>query len=200
MVQSNRWAAWGLSAVACRQRTPRGPAGGIAVQQNLAELVERAGTIIRGRVVSARVEPHPELTHLHTVVVTVRVEETLKGQPGDTFTFRQYIWDIRDRYDAAGYKKAQDVLLFLTRPSKAGLSSPVGLQQGRFRILRDQQKREMVVNGVGNHGLFRDLRPTLEAQGISLTEEQGSLIDRHRGGPLSLQEFKKLIRSIAKTN
>ena len=45
-------------------------------------------------VVSVRMEKHPELTNLDTVVVTLRVRETLKGQAGETFTFRQYVWDL----------------------------------------------------------------------------------------------------------
>ena len=129
--------------------------GALTLQQNLGELVGQAHTILRGRVVGARMEPHPEFTNHHTVVITLQVEETLKGQAGPSFSFRQYIWDIRDRYDAAGYKKGGELLLLLTRPSPYGLSSPVGLEQGRFRIQRDQQGNRYAVNGAGNAGLFR---------------------------------------------
>lgn len=82
---------------------------------------------MRGHVVSARVEPHPEFQNLRTVVVTFQVEEVLKGQADETVTFRQFIWDIRDRYNAAGYRKGQYLLLLMTKPSPYGLSSPVGL-------------------------------------------------------------------------
>ena len=65
--------------------------GAITRLRNLSELVDRSAIILRGHVVSARVEPHPELRHLATLVVTLRVDEALKGQPGEVFTFRQFI-------------------------------------------------------------------------------------------------------------
>ena len=68
-------------------------------------------------VVAARVEKHPELTSLDTVVVTLRVRDTLKGEARGNFTFRQYLWDVRDTYDAAGYRKGQDFVLLLIAPA-----------------------------------------------------------------------------------
>lgn len=183
-----------LSPPAAAQR------GGLAIQQNLAELVDHAGTIVRGHIVSARVEPHPEFTHFYTVVVTLRVQETLKGQAGETFVFRQYIWDIRDRYDAAGYRKGGEMLLFLTRPSEIGLSSPVGLGQGRFRIVRGPEKEELAVNEAANYGLFRDLLPALRARGLSLSQEQTRWIEGQAGGPVPLEDLTELIRLIAGGN
>src|SRR3989344_6455514 len=78
----------------------RAQRGGLAAQQPLVDLVDRAGTIVHGQVVFARVEPHPDFPNLTTVVVTLRVQETLKGQAGEIFNFRQYVWDSRDRPDA----------------------------------------------------------------------------------------------------
>ena len=66
---------------------------------------------------------HPELTALNTVVVKLQVRETLKGQAGSTYTFRQYVWDIRDLKYAGGYQKGQDLLLMMIAPSEYGLSS-----------------------------------------------------------------------------
>ncbi len=103
--------------------------GALTLPQNLGEMADEAATIVRGRVASVRVEPHPDFPNLKTVVVTLRVDEVLKGQVGETFTFRQFIWDIRDRSNAAGYGKAQHLLLLITRPSPYGLSSPVGLER-----------------------------------------------------------------------
>jgi hypothetical protein len=126
--------------------------GALTRSRNLGELVSQSAVILRGNVISARAEPHPDLTNLWTVVVTLQVRETLKGEAGPTFTFRQFIWDIRDRYDAAGYRKGQDLLLLMNPPTRYGLSSPAGLEQGRFRIQRDGAGRETAVNGHGNAG------------------------------------------------
>src|SRR5262245_61626838 len=66
--------------------------GALTASRNLAELVDESGVIVRGRVVSAVVEPHPQYSALWTVVVTLQVDEALKGQVGNTYTFRQFIW------------------------------------------------------------------------------------------------------------
>lgn len=171
--------------------------GGIAAQQNLAELVERAGTIVRGRVILAQVEPHPNFSSLHTVVVTLRVQETFKGEAESTLTFRQFIWDLRDRETAAGYRKGGELLLFLTAPSAVGLTSPVGLGQGRFRILHDAKGQAYAINEVGNYGLFADLRTALPARGIPLTPKEARLVEQQPVGPVSLDELTNLVRRIA---
>jgi hypothetical protein len=165
--------------------------------RNLGQLVEQAAVIFRGSVISARVDPHPELTRLTTVVVTLRVRETLKGETGPTFTFRQYVWDIRDRYDATGYVKGQKLLLLMNRPTRFGLSSPAGLEQGRFRILRDAEGRETAVNGHGNAGLFRDLEPQLKRKRITLPPQLATIVSQERAGPVPLGDLKDLVRQLA---
>lgn len=175
----------------------RAQRGSLTLPQNLGELVAQAATVVQGHVASARIEPHPDFANLSTVVVTFRVEQVLKGEADLTFTFRQYVWDVRDRYDAAGYRKGQHLLLLLTRPSRYGLSSPVGLSQGRFRIQPDTQGRSAALNGVANAGLFRGLMPTLRKRGITLAADQVSLLETHRSGPIPLDALETLIRRLA---
>jgi hypothetical protein len=168
--------------------------GAMTLPRNLDELTDRASDIVRGTVVDARVEKHPELDNLDTVVVTLSVRETLKGDARGTYTFRQYIWDIRDRQDAAGYRKGQDLLLLMNAPSRYGLSSPVGLEQGRFRIHRDPSGREVALNGTGNVRLFERLQDAKPGP-AALTERQASLVARHRNGPIALEDVSALIRA-----
>ena len=168
----------------------------MTVPRNLDQLTDRASDIVRGTVVEARVEKHPELTALDTVVVTLRLKETLKGAARHTFTFRQYIWDARDVYDAAGYRKGQDLLLLMIAPSQHGLSSPAGMDQGRFRIVRDRAGREMAVNGAGNARLFEGLGDAGK-QGVALSARQASLVAKHRGGPVAADELSAMIRAFA---
>ena len=170
---------------------------GMVLQQNLAELTEEAGTIVRGHVVTAQVEPHPELQNLYTVVVTLRVERVLKRQAGDTFRFRQFIWDVRDRYNAAGYQKGQYVLLLVTRPSEYGLSSPVGLEQGRFRILRAGEDKLLAVNGAGNQGLWRGLKSALMKRGIAVPPRLEQIVTDERGGPIPLDDLEEIIVALS---
>lgn len=186
-----------LVLAACIAAAPAfGQRGAMTVPRNLDQLTDRASDIVRGSVISARVEKHPVLSNLDTVVVTLRVRDTLKGQAAGTFTFRQYIWDVRDRYDAAGYRKGQDFLLLMIAPSEYGLSSPAGMEQGRFRIERDRAGREVAVNGADNFRLFDGLAAANE-KGVALTPRQTSLAAKHRKGPVELAELEAMIRAFA---
>lgn len=169
----------------------------LTVPRNLEQLTDRAAVIVRGDVISARMEKHPELTNLDTVVVTLRVRESLKGQVGKTFTFRQYVWDLRDRMNAVGYKKGQHVLMMMIEPSRYGLSSPAGMEQGRFRIERDASGREYAVNSRNNLRLFDGVGARLAREGITPTPAAASLLAKHRAGPVELRELTALIRQFA---
>ena len=164
--------------------------GAITVPRNLNQLTERAGIIVRGTVTSAKVERHPDLGG-RTVVVTLQVKKALKGQTGDTFTFRQYIWDIRDRYDAAGYRKGDELMLILLTPNRYGLTSPVGMEQGRFRILRNRAGKEVAVNGVGNARLFQGMEPEAQPEGVS--PQLTKMLQEKRAGPVPVSDLELLI-------
>jgi hypothetical protein len=169
----------------------------LTVPRNLEQLTDRAAVIVRGNVVSARMEKHPELTNLDTVVVTLRVQETLKGPAGETFTFRQYVWDLRGRMNALGYKKGEDVLLMMIEPNRYGLSSPAGVEQGRFRIERDATGRELAVNSHNNLRLFDGVGAQMAKEGAVLSPASASLVAKHRRGPVELRELAALIREFA---
>jgi hypothetical protein len=169
----------------------------LTVPRNLEQLTGSSAVIVRGNVVSARMEKHPELTNLDTVVVTLRVRETLKGQANGIFTFRQYVWDLRGRMNALGYKKGQDVLLMMIAPSRYGLSSPAGVEQGRFRIERDATGREFAVNSHDNLRLFDGVGEQMAKEGAVLSPASASLAAKHRRGPVELRELTALIRELA---
>lgn len=168
----------------------------LTVPRNLDQLTDRASDVVRGTVVSAHVEKHPELSNLDTVVVTLRLTDTLKGSAQGTFTFRQFIWDVRDRQDAAGYRKGQDLLLLMIAPSRYGLSSPAGLEQGRFRIERDRRGREVAINGTGNFKLFEGLDASTKSA-ASLSSRQAGLVAKHRKGPIEADDLTAMIRAFA---
>lgn len=173
--------------------------GALTIPQALPELVDEAGIILRGRVLSARTEPHPEFQNLYTVVVTLRVERTLKGEAGETFTFRQFIWDVRDRYNAAGYAKGQHLLLLLLKPNQHGLSSPAGLDQGRFRIERGPDGKDVVLNGAANAGLFEGLERALEKKGAPGRAPLAARARQHRSGAVPLEDLEEIIAALTGT-
>ena len=174
-----------------------GQRGALTASRSLADLATEAGVIVRGRIVSTRVEPHPQFSALWTVVVTVQVDETIKGQIGNSYTFRQFIWDPRDRQDAAGYQKNQKVLLFLTTPNSSGLSSPVGLEQGRFQLSTDAVGNAYATNGRNNAGLLNGVAARAAAKGIRLAPRSEALIAGPPQGPLGLDDLLAMIRQFA---
>ncbi|MGH7838318.1 MAG: hypothetical protein ACREQC_10925, partial [Candidatus Binataceae bacterium] len=108
------WFALATAVCGFLAATPvRAQRGAITLPRNLEQLTQHAAVIVRARISSARVEPDPAYPSLWTVEVTLHVEEVLKGQPGDTLTFRQFIWDLHDRANSAGYVRGEDVVLLL---------------------------------------------------------------------------------------
>ena len=143
---------------------------------------------------SARVEGHPQYQNLKTLLITIEVEDVLKGGIDKNVTFRQFIWDIRDISDAAGYRKGDEVLLFLNRPTSLGLTSPVGLEQGRFRLTRSRSGEFLAINGSDNSGLFSGLidSGTLKAARLSPRSRYAVQIFKH--GAISLTTLKESVR------
>lgn len=170
--------------------------GATTAQANLDQLVQQAHTIVHGYVVSAVMEPHPQFSNLQTVVVTIKVERALKGSAGTTLVFRQFVWDARDVPTLAGYRKSEELLLFLGPVSEYGLTSPVGLEQGRFRILRDAKGNRTAINGRANLGLFDQLPSAIAARGLAPSPEAAALLTQPRG-PLPLTALEDLIQTLA---
>lgn len=178
---------------------PPGPSaqqGALVVQRNLAELVDDAGVIVVGTILSSRVQPHPDYKNIPTVLVTVQVKESLKGDVGGLYVYRQAILDVREQYDSAGYKKGQPVLLLLAKPSRYGLSSPMGLELGRFRIVEDPRGQKVALNSLSNAGLFQGMRTELRQRGIDPNASEDLLIEEHARGAVKLDDLTGLIRKL----
>ena len=158
-------------------------------------LVQSAQTIVRGQVTSAKVEPHPQFSNLQTVVVTLMVTKVLKGEATSTITFRQYLWDVRELPVFAGYKGAGELLLFLNPVSPYGLTSPVGLEQGRFRILRDAKGNRYVLNGRGNLGLFSQAASKASSRGLTFSKPVREMMAKP-AGQVPLDAFEEAVRAL----
>ena len=172
--------------------------GALTTSRSIDQLTQEAALIVHGHVISAKVEPHPQLHNLITVFVTMKVEETLKGTPSKSVQFRQYIWDIRDQIDAARYGKGEDLLLMLGPVSQYGLTSPVGLQQGRFQITRNNKGETMAVNGSGNLRLFEATEQRAQVRGVKLSQRVTTMVRQSRPGPVPLADLEDAIRTFAR--
>jgi hypothetical protein len=171
--------------------------GALVAPRHLEGLVAESEVVLQGTVTSAVLEPHPQLKNLMTVVVTVQVEDRLKGQPGSDYQFRETVIDAGGIPQKIGYKTGQHVLLIMMKANRYGLTSPAGLQQGRFQIETGKDGTLQATNGVGNVGLFRGLNQQIQAKGLRLTPESEALVNRTGSGPLPLDQLKNLIRSLS---
>jgi hypothetical protein len=81
------------------------------------------------------------------------------------------------------------VLLFLNPVSQYGLTSPVGLDQGRFRVLRNAKGQAFAVNGRDNLGLFLGVPSGAAENGVRLSGDAETMMAKTRGqAPLAALE------------
>jgi hypothetical protein len=118
-------------------------------QVTLRRLTSSAGYIFVGRVKSVQYSPATP-GHVPTMNIRFQVEQGLRGVgSGRVLTIRQWagLWDAGQRY-----RTGERLLLFLYRPSKLGLTSPVGGALGRFPLDRNGR----VLLGMERATLWRD--------------------------------------------
>lgn len=158
---------------------------------NLNDLANDAGSIYRGTVLDMQVDSIEfGGGEIPTISYRIRISEYIKRGPqneDNVVTLRmygtikpraaqdgvQYIGGLKpDLLDIGG-----EYLLFVTRPSSAGLSTTVGLSQGAFKIMT-RDKETVAVNGLNNQGLFRGM-------------DRGRMPE---SGPINYRELRARIR------
>jgi hypothetical protein len=168
------------------------------LSRSLDQLIDESDSIVHGFVVSSRIEPHPQLGNLMTEVVTVKVADTYKGKPLNTLVFRQYVWNTGLEKGTTDYHKSEELVLLLRPASEYGLTSPAGLEQGRFRITLDRKRRRTAVNGRDNAGLFYHLEQAAQARNMMLSTHLTAVV-RQQHGSLLLTDLEQIIRSFARS-
>jgi len=191
LVAALAWLFLSLSALSAHAQR-----GAVTVPRALDQLTAEAETIVHGSIVSAKIEPHPKLRNLDTIVVSLKVQDTYKGTAGKSFVFRQYVWE-NPAFEASQYRKGQELLLFLGPVSDYGLSSPVGLEQGRFQILRTAKSAPKALNGRGNAGLFNAVLARAKAHNLTLSSRTAEMAQRNQPGSLRLSDLEDAIRTFA---
>lgn len=119
---------------------------------NLEEMTDRAGRIVQGDCTAVEIVHDPELG-VDVARVSLRVERSLKGEAAETLTFRM----LTEATGLPRFVEGERVILFLYGETESGLTSPVGLGQGKFTIVEDKQGGEVALNGFGNRMLFQRL-------------------------------------------
>lgn len=129
-----------LSLVLALTLRPADLQAGTALRMTVPDLVDRAELVFEGRVLSAQAR-----TDERGLVLTdyfVSVQETFWGTPFGTrtFTLPGGVLSNGSGMVLAGMPRievGEDAIFFLTEQSAAGNRMPVGLAQGKFRLVKD---------------------------------------------------------------
>lgn len=173
---------------------------------NLSQLVKKSGRIIVGKCIDRH-----ETTlfaaggEIPITVYTFSVSQSLKGDAGGTLELRQFgSFDTRGRGNALlkivgmpDYKIGEEFVLILTAESKLGLSVPVGLGQGCFRISQNKETgvRE-VLNGFNNAGLF-DKMAAASFGGQALNANLKNILTQKKGN-IQFDSFITILENLPK--
>ncbi len=160
---------------------------------NLERMVRDAGVIVSATVVKTETGRDSQ-TGLLTTWITLDVSENFFGANGKQITFKQYGGEADGEafypMDIPQYKKDEQVILFLTKPSSIGMQSPVGMQQGKFIAQGDFSNNSARVKNMRmNPALFEQVQ--LEdniAEGLKKSYKND--------GSLNYVQFAQSIRSL----
>ena len=151
------------------------------------ELVSRAQIIFEGEVTGLQSQWIGEGSeHRIVTFVTFKVDETLKGDPGASYSIRMLGGTVDGRTmevtDAPKFKVGDHDLLFVENNGSQFIPL-VGIQHGRFRVQKDQAGRDTLVTGQG--------QPLTDVSQLGSNEG----VMAHTKAALSLNDFKSAIRS-----
>jgi hypothetical protein len=128
--------------------------------------------------------------------VTFAVSQSLKGEVLQKLTIKQ----LGGRSGGGKilripglplYREGEEVVLFLHGTSGGGFTSPVGLGQGKYAVVR-QGAKALVINELSNMGVkgpsqsYGDV-PSFRSQKLS-----------ERGGPMELNEFLSTVERLVR--
>ncbi len=120
----------------------------------VSPLTLQAGYIFAGTVKAVRrVTPHAR--GVTTVQITFHVDKAIRGvHAGQNLDVREWagLWEAGERY-----RPGERVLLFLYRPSKLGLTSPIGGPAGRFKL---DDEGQVILDPGRAEALSSSLSPT----------------------------------------
>ena len=159
------------------------------MQFNLNEMTDRAALVVRGEVIEMRqVSIEAGGGTIPAIHYTVRVDDTLKGTVNSEkdvaiveFTILGSAEKMKARQVMDGFpiiQAGREYLLFVGQTSSIGLTTTVGLNQGKFDVVSGDK----VVNGMDNVGLFNRMNVDFALRA---------------GGPVSYDTLAGMVRARA---
>ena len=177
------------------QTEPTGTVSGVkADAPNIVDLINDSETIISGAVKEVTDGFENGIPYTQ---VTISVNETLRGQVGEEYTFRQfgltqprkmengkvYIGTTPEGWSK--YETGEDAMFFLYKPaSVTGLQTTTGLGQGKVMF-----KGGNAISQAGNEGLFENV----DVNAGLLNDKDKRLLATKRGA-VNAEGFKSFVR------
>jgi hypothetical protein len=157
------------------------------IPPNFDQLVSRAQVIFEGEVTNLQSQWIGEgAQHRIVTFVTFKVDDTVKGDPGASYSIRMLGGTVDGRTmevtDAPKFTVGDHDLLFVENNGSQFIPL-VGIQHGRFRVQKDQTGRDTLLTGEG--------RPLTDVNQLGGNEDATA----HNKPALSLNDFKSAIRS-----
>ena len=160
-----------IMAVLCLLAFASSAQAAAVLKMDLDQLSERADRVFRGTVTG--IEPGSVSVaggELPTVTYEIAVAESFKGDFSDNknsgVVYLTMLGSAKQASEVNGMRLVsalpelpklevgQDYVLFTTATSAAGLTAPVGLDQGAFKVVEGDGGQEMATNALNNRGLF----------------------------------------------
>ena len=176
-------------------------------QMNLLELANRAEKIFTAKILSIQFSTikGPSGKLIPCTVYRAKVEHVLKGNEHEEITFRflgSSQMKVQGNYgfklQISGipiYRLNEEILLFLSKESAIGLSAPIGLYQGSFKVYKSITGKQMVVNGNNNAGLFKGMKQE-EPDRISQFSAKELNVLNTKGGAMELETFIGILKKL----
>ncbi len=155
---------------------------------SLPQMIAASGFVFSGKVVKVWSERDPASGFIVTNS-TVAVEDAVRGVGKDHFTFKQYGGSYNGLNvfvaDMSYFTEGEEVMVFLYPASVLGLTSPIGVSEGKLTVERDPVTGKKFVSGNLLH--VKMLTPYLDAP--AATPKAAGLMEYH--------DFIKLVREMA---
>ncbi len=139
---------WGLCLNTCSQAV-------VVKQMNLEEITSTAKYIFSGVCTSVETRYDDEANR-DVIFFKFKISKMLRGEPLSEITFKMNKLAVA-LGGAPKFKTGEEVVLFLYGKSASGVTSPVGLRQGKFLIKYLPTGEKGVVNQNNNFNLFNGI-------------------------------------------
>ncbi|MFQ5605933.1 MAG: hypothetical protein ACE5HS_21900 [bacterium] len=176
-------------------------------KMNLKELIRNSGRIVVATCIAIDegAVTMPDGGKIPFTQYTFSVSKSIKGDLGSRLEVRQF--GVRPSANGArvnlgvigmpSYELNEECILILTQESKIGLTAPVGLSQGFFRVSTNLKTgRKEAVNGFNNAGLFSNMQKLKGTVLQNLSRAEINLLSQKQG-PVEFDTFVSLLEKFA---